>query len=59
MKKYVHVVLETRDYEDLATIFGFPVSNHKKGSKLLNKKNSEIGPIWRFGSLKPLRSVAS
>ena len=28
--KNVHVVLETRDYEDSATIFGFPVSNHKK-----------------------------
>ena len=28
--KNFHVVLETRDYEDSATIFGFPVSNHKK-----------------------------
>ena len=24
------MVLETRDIEDSATIFGFPVSNHKK-----------------------------
>ena len=28
----------------------------KKHSKLLNQKISEIGPIWRFGSLKPLWS---
>jgi len=28
------LVLETRDIEDSATIFGFPVSNHKKSTAL-------------------------
>ena len=33
-KHVLKVVLETRDIEDSATIFGFPVSNHKKSTAL-------------------------
>ena len=43
------MVLESLDYEDSATIFGFPVSNHKKGITFLNKKKFQN--LVQFGDL--------
>ena len=42
------MVLDTRDIEDSATIFGFPVSTNKKKYCTFEKITSEIGPIWKF-----------
>ena len=41
------MVLDTRDIEDSATIFGFSVSTHKRSGALLLFL-SKIGQIWRF-----------
>ena len=53
-KKKYKVVLNTRDIEDSGTIFGFPVSVHKKKYCTFEFFWSKIGPIWRFGHLEPL-----
>ena len=50
------MVLNTRDIEDSGTIFGFPVSIHKKKCWAFEKISSKISPIWRFGHLEPLCS---
>ena len=47
-KKKYKVVLNTRDIEDSGTIFGFPVSNHKKSTALLNffgPKSAQFGDL--------------
>ena len=53
-QKNYKVVLNTRDNEDSGTIFGFPVSIHKKKCCTFEKISSKIGPIWRFGHFEPL-----
>ena len=42
------MVLDTRDIEDSAGAFRFPVSTHKKNCCAFEKIISEIGPIWSF-----------
>ena len=56
-KQRLKMVLNTRDIEDSGTIFGFPVSNHKKKYCTFEFFWSKIGPIWRFGRLEPLCAI--
>ena len=53
-KQCLKMVLNTRDIEDSGTIFGFPVSIHKKKCWAFEKISSKISPIWRFVHLEPL-----
>ena len=45
---FVQVVLNTRDIKDSATIFGFPVSIHKKSNALFKKFHPKLD---EFGDL--------
>ena len=47
-KQRLKMVLNTRDIEDSGTIFGFPVSNHKKSTALLiffGPKSAQFGDL--------------
>ena len=54
---FFKVVLDTRDIEDSATIFGFPVSAHKKNTALLKKLRPKLDQFGSSLGLKPLWGV--
>ena len=53
-KNFVQVVLDTRDIEDSASIFRFPVSTQKKTAALLKKLRLKLDQFGGSLGLKPL-----